>query len=476
MKRFFSRNDRVVLSNRSKKRHGIKNNKSERLSVNRGLTLQSLETRRLMIADAISNDLPRLDATTAEVAMIAPQSIRTQTINERFTAPRIVNGRLTSEFEAVGIVNDGCTGTLVSPTHVLTAAHCTEGQSPNRMSFQVGGQTYRVTNEVKHPKYNDAQFDVGYDLAIMQLDRPVVGIDPMNILRTVPKVGDTLTLVGFGEGGKSGSPSPGDFGTKRVGQTAIDEVTPTHISWTFESGESNTAPGDSGGPAFVSVDGEFRIAGVTSGGDGDAHTLGDFSFDTRIDPLAGWIDSIVNQTTPVPTDPAPDEPDPTDPSPSDPSPTDPIFASGDDHADEIGSQATPINIEDGVALGDGSFETTDDTDVFSLTVSEPGSFEIELYGQDKPFVTSLVIVDDQGETITVSDNHQSGDSIASVDLDEGVYYVIAQGDPLDSGEAYFLDIYQIAFDDIDVVDEPIEDDNWGQDDWGGSRLGRRRWN
>lgn len=210
---------------------------------------------------------------------------------------RIVNGNETSAYEAVGIVNNGCTGTLISPTHVLTAAHCTEGVGDRRGTFDVDGETYRTSDIIDHPDYNPNRFDVGYDISIMELDRPVTGVEPMEILRDSPQVGQLLTLVGFGEGGTSQGGSQNDFGNKRVGETEIDEVTNLHVSWNFDShNESNTAPGDSGGPAFVNVGGDLFIAGVTSGGTGDAHELGDFSFDTRVDTFSSWIDSIVGDS------------------------------------------------------------------------------------------------------------------------------------------------------------------------------------
>jgi hypothetical protein len=66
------------------------------------------------------------------------------------------------------------------------------------------------------------------------------------------------------------------------------------IIWRFDNNsESDTAYGDSGGPAYLEVDGEYLIAGVTSGGTDPDSMIGDISFDTRVDAFAGWIDAIV---------------------------------------------------------------------------------------------------------------------------------------------------------------------------------------
>ena len=207
---------------------------------------------------------------------------------------RIVNGTQTSGYEAVGIVNGQCSGTLIAPNAVLTAAHCVEGMGDTEGTFTVGGKTYSTTKMTIHPDYQSSK-DV--DLAVMILSENVTGVTPMDINRVTPQVGEVLTLVGFGATGNGNSGHNGDFGVKHEGKTPIDEVTATHVNWNFDNNnESNTAPGDSGGPAFLNQNGKLVIAGVTSGGTRDDAAIGDYSFDIRVDAFADWIDSLVDTT------------------------------------------------------------------------------------------------------------------------------------------------------------------------------------
>lgn len=220
---------------------------------------------------------------------------------------RIINGSVTSTYPAVGLIGadgeDYCSGVLIAPQYVLTAGHCADDVADTAGQFTIGDKVYHTEKVFLHPSYNGNALgrDSANDLAIYRLDEPVVGIAPLPISRVAPRVGQMLTLVGFGGGGTGESGSEGDFGIKRVGFTPIDQVTSKLIRWNFDSeSESNTAPGDSGGPAFVTVNGVKYIAGITSGGDSDTSGIGDHSFDTRVDAYATWIDSIVNSPPPLP--------------------------------------------------------------------------------------------------------------------------------------------------------------------------------
>ncbi len=291
----------------------------------KGLRLEGLESRELLAAAIMDGaSLDQVDQPAAVIASANSGSANSGPVQF------IVNGQQTSGYESVGIVNGGCTGTLISPTHVLTAAHCVESGGGGFIgdtngTFTVGGETYKTVKVTVHPNYNVNDFGAGYDIAIMELDRPVTGVTPSQINRVAPTVGQTLTLVGFGEAGTTSSPDHG-FGVKNVGTTPIDSISKEHISWTLDNAnEAATAPGDSGGPAFVNVNGKLVIAGITSGGSGDAHSIGAESFDTRVDTLANWIDGVVSNTTPV------DPGGPVDPpgGPVDPSVDPPIDPPGD---------------------------------------------------------------------------------------------------------------------------------------------------
>lgn len=226
-------------------------------------------------------------------------------------APSVINGDPTADYPSVGIVAsddfpDGfCTGTLIGPNKVLTAAHCTWGSTADELSFLINDTAYPVAEIYIHPSFSWYDFgtDRAYDISVLILSTDVDGITPSPIYRQRPLPGTPLTLVGYGAGG-TGSPDGGleldDFGTKRVGTTTLERVGRTILYWFFDSNnESNTAHGDSGGPSFIEQADTLYVAGITTGGDSDPSRLGGISYNTRVDSLAAWIDNPANGPTVV---------------------------------------------------------------------------------------------------------------------------------------------------------------------------------
>jgi hypothetical protein len=164
--------------------------------------------------------------------------------------------------------NAGCTASLIGPRVMISAAHC--GKNGSKSEFLVNGKSYSTVNE-RSPLYPGKDHDVMLGL----VSEPVEGIQYHSVTSTPPKVGDEVVLYGFGCINPGGG--GGNDGILRTGTTKITSFS----NYDFVTKKPNGAAlcfGDSGGPGFVSVDGNLFQLGVNSKGNiSDTSYLADTS-------------------------------------------------------------------------------------------------------------------------------------------------------------------------------------------------------
>jgi secreted trypsin-like serine protease len=169
-----------------------------------------------------------------------------------------------------------CSGTLISPTVFLTAAHCAEDGERVGVTFdtayEAGDKVYHGTFEAD-PLYSQAQSDP-QDIAVVVFDRPVRGIAPAT-LPAADSLSDlsgsqTFTAVGYGAYEVTKGPGGQQFLYNDVRMMAIGTLNSTNPSWLRISmnpstGNGGTCYGDSGGPNFLGT--TEIIAAITITGD-----------------------------------------------------------------------------------------------------------------------------------------------------------------------------------------------------------------
>jgi len=205
----------------------------------------------------------------------------------------IVNGELDPyDPGVVALTFNGssfCTGTMVSPRVVVTAAHCVDGVTDfTRLRVQVGvrlgdGATILVIDGKVHEQYQGGSNDI----ALLLLDEPGPAI-PWPVSTTpfdATFLGQNTRIAGYG----ATDPDGGGDGNKREGLSAISSF--DSLDFEYTSNPSQTCFGDSGGPAFLTIDDVEYLIGVTSRGDSECAVRG---IDTRVDVYADWVQFYID--------------------------------------------------------------------------------------------------------------------------------------------------------------------------------------
>jgi hypothetical protein len=210
----------------------------------------------------------------------------------------IIGGRDTSDHPAVGFLAVGgaatCTATLISPTRILTAAHCNVGATHFGLGPRdgAGARLVPLGRFTAHPSYNDTYAD--HDIAVVDLRSPISDIAPLPIATTAPRPGETVTLVGYGT---NDGRTQMNSGVKRQVDVTVAGIEGTQ--WFYGAGSRHACYGDSGGPALRHGASGLEVMGVASTVMDDYCTAG--GYHVRTDSYLSFLD--VSGELPAPSGP-----------------------------------------------------------------------------------------------------------------------------------------------------------------------------
>jgi hypothetical protein len=191
------------------------------------------------------------------------------------------------------------TGTLIASDRILTSAQNAMmlGGDEDGM-FMTDDQSYGTSRVIIHPDYDEET--LANDLAILVLNQPVDNVEPLEIYRREPMVGDLFAVVGYGSQGDGTGQFPDTFGPLNVGLAAVEDVSESGLGWTIGNvDDSNPGLSGPGSPGLIEIDGTYYVASVTSGQWLADTAFGSSSLSTRIDLFIDWIDENTNVTPPV---------------------------------------------------------------------------------------------------------------------------------------------------------------------------------
>ncbi len=170
-----------------------------------------------------------------------------------------------------------CSGTVIRPRIVLTAAHCVtqrgSEQARTDLPTQVsiyrgeGRQNYRgpvqgqvqITQALIHP-----ESAAGVDLALLLIAQPLDGVEPLSLQYAPTVANQDIVSVGFGEANPQEQRNT--MGQKSAAGRRLDLPDEKEICSRRAGVKTPSSAGDSGGPALLrSGEGRPQVLGVLTG-------------------------------------------------------------------------------------------------------------------------------------------------------------------------------------------------------------------
>lgn len=197
----------------------------------------------------------------------------------------------------------GCTGTLIAPTVVLTAAHCVDPQlgGDALVGFTLVHDTTvgvppmtAVARKLAHEQFDiSAEIEPGlghfFDIGLVVLAAPITDVAPIYLPR--PSDGPELladadlTIVGYGRTTNANQ----DVGVMYDATTKLVSLNEFELQVSHGQDQPQNCHGDSGGPALTELNGHTRTVGVVSRSFDLQPTCLGGGVDTRVDAYLDWI-------------------------------------------------------------------------------------------------------------------------------------------------------------------------------------------
>jgi hypothetical protein len=228
-----------------------------------------------------------------------------------------------------------CSGTLITPNVFLTASHCTEYFTNTLVplgytayvsfdtSIPTGSLTsrktklYAVSYAVTNPNYNQRQSDSG-DIRVLILETNVKGITPATLPtcrlldQLVAQNGlkdAVFTAAGYGLQNRVVGGGPPQFQDsnpipRMYSYSSFNALSPGYLrlSQNPATGNGGTCYGDSGGPNFLTVNGQQILVAITTTGDAVCQST---NVDYRLDTAATstflrYVNTTYGTSIPIP--------------------------------------------------------------------------------------------------------------------------------------------------------------------------------